>query len=58
MPLKAGKSRKIINENMKEGIKSFKKKGTFGTSKPKSMKKAISQIYAATMKKAGKSRKK
>jgi len=57
MPLKAGKSKKVIKENIKEGIKSYEKKGTFGASKPASKKKAIEQIVAASYKKAGKSKK-
>lgn len=57
MPFQKGKSKKIVSENIEEGMKSFKKKGTFGTSKPATTEKARSQIIAAALKKSGKSNK-
>ncbi len=57
MPFKAGKSKKIVSENIEEGMKSFKKKGTFGTSKPPTAVKAREQIIAAALKKSGRSNK-
>jgi hypothetical protein len=51
MPLKKSKSRKTISSNIRELVKAFVKKG-------KSKKKAIAMAVAASLKKAGKSRKK
>ena len=58
MPLKKGKSKKTISSNIKEVVKSYEKKGTIGTSKPKSKAKALKQAVAIAYSKAGKSRKK
>jgi hypothetical protein len=58
MPLKKGKSKKTISGNIKEVVKSYEKKGTIGTSKPKSKAKALKQAVAIAYSKAGKSRKK
>ena len=57
MPLKKGKSRKTVSGNIREMVKSFKKRGKLGNSKPKSKKAAIKQAVAIALKKAGKSRK-
>lgn len=46
MPLKKGKSKDIIQSNIKELTSSFKQKGTIGTSKPASMKDAQKQAAA------------
>jgi len=40
MPLKKGKSKKVISGNIEEMLKSFKKSGMIGNTKPKSMKHA------------------
>ena len=56
MPLKKGKSKKIISKNIKEMFRSYKKKGTIGTSKPESKEEARRQIVAIALKKAGKSK--
>lgn len=56
MPFKKGKSKKVVSENISEGMRSYKKKGTFGTSTPPNAEKARSQIVAAALKKAGRSK--
>jgi hypothetical protein len=35
MPLKKGKSKKVISSNVKELLHNYKEKGTIGTSRPK-----------------------
>lgn len=57
MPLKKGKSQKTISKNIGEMMGSFEKKGTIGTSTPKSKKAAQKQAVAIALKSAGKSRK-
>ena len=57
MPLARGSSQKTISSNISEMMGSYKKKGTLGTSKPKSKKKAQKQAVAIALNKAGKSRK-
>jgi hypothetical protein len=52
MPLKKGKSN--VSENIKELMKSYKKTGKHGTSKPKSKKAAHKQAVAIALNKAGK----
>jgi len=52
MPLKKGKSKKTISRNIGELIKSFKEKGSIGTSKPKSIEKAKKQAAAIAISKA------
>lgn len=56
MPLKSGKSQKVISENIGEMVRSYKKKGTLGTSKPKSKSAAVKQAVAIAYSKAGKSK--
>jgi hypothetical protein len=46
MPLKKGKSKKVISLNIKELLHSYKKNGTIGTSHPESMKQAQKQAAA------------
>jgi hypothetical protein len=57
MPLKPGKSQKVVSGNIGEMVGSYKKTGKIGTSKPESKKKAIKQATAIALSKAGKSRK-
>ena len=57
MPLKTGKSSKVVSENIGEMVRSYKKTGKLGTSKPKSAEKAQKQAVAIALSKAGKSRK-
>lgn len=58
MPLKKGKSKKVISDNIKELMHSYHKKGTIGTSTPESDKKAQKQAIAIAFSKAGKTTKK
>ena len=46
MPLKKGKSKKVISSNVNELLHNYKKKGTIGMSHPKSMKLAQKQAVA------------
>jgi len=43
MPIKKGKSKETFKTNVSEIMHSYKDKGTIGSSKPKSKKKALSQ---------------
>jgi hypothetical protein len=57
MPLKRGKTNKVVGDNVSEMMDSYKKTGKLGTSKPKSGKAAQKQAVAIALSKAGKSRK-
>lgn len=57
MPLKKGKSSKTINKNVKELVKTYKKRGKIGSSSPASPKAARKQAVAIALNKAGKSKK-
>lgn len=57
MPLKPGKTNKVVSENVSEMMGSFKKTGKLGTSMPKSKKAAQKQAVAIALEKSGKSRK-
>jgi flavin-binding protein dodecin len=46
MPLKKGKSKKVISANIKEIMHSYHKTGTIGTSTPESNDKAQKQAIA------------
>jgi ABC-type sulfate/molybdate transport systems ATPase subunit len=46
MPLKKGKSKKVISSNIEELLHNYKEDGMIGTSHPKSMKKAQEQAVA------------
>lgn len=56
MPLKKGKSKKVVSENISELTRSYKKTGRIGTSKPESSQEARAQAVAIALSKAGKSR--
>lgn len=58
MPLKKGKSKKVIGENIGKMMREYEDDGMMGTSKPKSKAKAVKQAAAIAYTKAGKSRKK
>jgi len=47
MPLKAGKGKKVRNENIKEAVASIDKKGTFGKSGKKPKAKLVQMAVAA-----------
>ena len=51
MPLKKGKTDKIIGDNISELMGSYKKKGKIGNSKPSSKKKAQKQAVAIALNK-------
>ena len=46
MPLIKSASKSARNENIHEMLKSFKRKGSIGTSKPKNFKEAVAQASA------------
>jgi hypothetical protein len=54
MPLKKGKSKKVISENIEEIMHSYHEKGTIGTSSPGSNKKAQKQAIAIAFSQAKK----
>ena len=56
MPLKKGKSDETVSDNISELMKSYKKKGKIGDSKPKSKKKAQKQAVAIALSQAGRSK--
>jgi hypothetical protein len=55
MPLKKGKSKKVISDNIEEIMHSYHQKGTIGTSSPtsndKAQKQAIAIAYSIAKKK-------
>jgi chitinase len=57
MPLKTGRSKKVVSENIGEMVGSYKKTGKIGTSKPATKAKAVKQASAIALSKAGKARK-
>lgn len=56
MPLKKGRSKKVIGSNIGEMVRKFKKTGKIGTSSPGGMKSAVSQAAAIAYSKAGKAK--
>jgi hypothetical protein len=54
MPLKKGSSAKTISKNISELMRSYKKTGKMGFSKPRSKKKAQKQAIAIALSSAGK----
>jgi hypothetical protein len=57
MPLKKGRSDKVVGANISEIMRSYEKTGKIGESKPTSKKKAVKQAAAISLSEAGKSRK-
>jgi len=57
MPLKQGKTQKVISGNIGEMIKKYKETGAIGTSRPKNKGAAIKQAAAIAYSAAGKTRK-
>ena len=58
MPLKQGKSDKVVSENIKELMDEYKHgDGKIGNNRPTSAKKAQKMAVAIALRKAGKSRK-
>lgn len=58
MPLKKGKSQKVVSENISEMMRGYKESGSIGTSNPPSAEAAQKQAVAIALSQAGKSRKK
>lgn len=56
MPLKSGKSRDTVSQNIKTLVHDYEHKGRIGKTRPASKRKAIKQAVAISLKKAGKSR--
>ncbi|MDB5814705.1 MAG: hypothetical protein JWN23_1822 [Rhodocyclales bacterium] len=56
MPLKSGKSRETIGQNVKKLVHEYEGEGHIGASHPASKKKAVKQAVAISLKKAGVSR--
>jgi hypothetical protein len=56
MPLKNGKSREAISQNVKTLVHEYDETGAIGTSHPDSKTKAVKQAVAISLKKAGVSR--
>lgn len=57
MPLKKGRSNKVVSGNISEIVRDYEKSGTIGTSKPKTKGKAVKQAVAIALSTAGKSKK-
>ena len=57
MPLKSGKSKKVMSSNIKELVNDYKSSGSIGTSKPKSKAAAVKQAVAIAYDKAGATKK-
>ena len=57
MPLKTGRSKKVVSENIGEMVSKYKKTGEIGTSKPASKGRAVKQAAAIALSAAGKSKK-
>jgi len=58
MPLKKGKTNKVISENIRELVHNWEKDGKIGNLRIKSRKKAIKVAVAIALKMAGKSKRK
>ena len=56
MPLKNGKSREAISQNVKQLVHEYEEEGAIGASHPANKQKAVKQAVAISLKKAGVSR--
>jgi hypothetical protein len=54
MPLKTGRSNKVVSTNISEMVRSYDRKGKIGATKPESKTKAIKQATAIALSKANK----
>jgi hypothetical protein len=57
MPIKKGKSDRVVSGNISEIVKGYEKSGSIGTSKPKSKAKAVKQAVAISLSTAGRPKK-
>ena len=57
MPIKKGKSDKVVSGNISEIVRNYDKSGTIGKSKPASKEKAVKQAVAISLSTAGRSKK-
>lgn len=57
MPLKSGKSNKVVSENISELVHDYRDTGSIGTSHPVNEKHAQKQAVAIALSKAGRSKK-
>lgn len=57
MPLKSGKSNKVVSKNIQTLVDDYQASGRIGTSRPKNKAAAIKQATAIALSKAGRSRK-
>jgi len=53
MPLKSGKSNKVVSANVQTLVDDWQAKGRIGTSRPKTKKQAVKQAVAIALSKAG-----
>jgi hypothetical protein len=52
MPLRRGHSRKVISENIRELMRTYKRDGRIGRSRPPTTRKAVKQAAAIACRKA------
>jgi hypothetical protein len=57
VPLKSGKSNKVVSANVQTLVDDWQAKGRIGTSRPKTKKQAVKQAVAIALSKAGRKRK-
>jgi hypothetical protein len=58
VPLKSGKSNKVVSANVQEMVDKWQAKGSIGTSRPKTKQQAVKQAVAISLSKAGRQRQK
>jgi hypothetical protein len=57
VPLKAGKSNKVVSANVQMLVDDWQAKGKIGSSRPKNKQAAVKQAVAIALSKAGRKRK-